>query len=169
MGASSCHPEVVSQSAPLSFFRAQSTVVCGTTVVGPSPNNFKKEVLVRTQQCLPRRAKFVIEVHNSQSQLAKFEYRMKVSGSNEFLLSVFRADIAQGWEHDLLVRWQATGSAPSATIEKGGVDNEAAETSTGLRDGPPSPILLRKPILARLLGQTSSRASDAKLCPQHFF
>jgi len=90
----------------------------------------QKKVLVKTQEYLPRNPRFVIEVHKSQSQgcRAKFSYRVKIAGPMEFWLTVTRTDLQQGWEHDLHVRWQASGDTPALVVEDGcEFDNEVAQ------------------------------------------
>jgi len=86
---------------------------------------------VQTQEYLPRKPRFTIEVQKSQSQgcRATFSYRVKITGANEFWLTVTRTDLKQGWDHDLHVRWQASGSAPSVPTEDDsiGYDNEVAQ------------------------------------------
>jgi hypothetical protein len=91
-------------------------------------------VVVQAEEYLPRKARFTIEVQKSQSQgcRAKFTYRVKLLGPKEFRITITRVDLAQGWEHDLHLRWQASGAAPELSNEEKHVYDEEIAHMVGM-------------------------------------
>lgn len=83
---------------------------------------------MQAEEYLPRKAHFTIEMQKSQSQgcRAKFAYKVKLLGPKEFRITIKRTDMDQGWEHDLHLRWQASGAAPEISTEGQNYDEEIA-------------------------------------------
>lgn len=105
-------------------------MVQGIAAVGPSSESSEKKVLVQTQgqEYLPSKPRFGFEVSRSKSQgiKAQFAYRVTIKSTTEFWLTVTRIDAKQGWDHDLHLRWSASGGAPKLKNEPG-YDDEVAQ------------------------------------------
>jgi hypothetical protein len=110
--------------------RGWGAVVQGVAAVGPSSQSPEKKVLVQTQgqEYLPSKPRFGFEVSKSKSQgiKAQFAYRVTIKSTTEFWLTVTRIDVKQGWDHDLHLRWSASGGAPKLKNEPG-YDEEVAQ------------------------------------------
>lgn len=130
--------------------RHWGAVARGVAEIGPSTDP-KKRVLVKTEEYLPAKPTFTFSVLKAQSQgcKARFGYQVEVCGNQEFWLTVTRKDAQpQGWEHDVHVRWEASGKPPViaqddtrdfeaevANMVAMGYSEEAARRALHMKDG----------------------------------